>query len=191
MNRHAGADRRSRSPRPGVIGALARMLEPDVGRHLMRGHDEVIVDEIRRHWFVFVRPTFEAWIAIAALGFGASTQMDVVVLLALGLLAHACWVIVRERRETFVVTNLRVFRLTGVLSTKRASMPLTRILDTTVDKPLHGRLLGFGHLIFESAAQEQGLRDIKYVGGADRREHLIQETVADVVHGPRLAARRG
>jgi hypothetical protein len=161
---------------------VRRVLEPDVGRHLMRGHDEVIVDEIRRHWFVFVRPLVQAWVAIVCLGFGAATRVDLVVLLGLALLANAAWVAIRERRETFVVTNLRVFRLTGVLATKRASMPLTRILDTTVDKPLHGRMLGFGHLTFESAAQEQGLRDIRYVARADAREHLIQETVADVVH---------
>ena len=69
-------------------------------------------------------------------------------------------------------------------------MPLTRILDITVDKPLHGRILGFGHLTFESAAQEQGLRDIRYVARPDQRDLTIQRTVADVIHrhavrGPR------
>ena len=178
MSRHAGRTR-----------LIDRVLEPDVGRHLLRGHDEVIVDEIRRHWFVFVRPVIQAWLGIAILGFGASAQVDLVVLIGLAIVGQAGWVGLRERRETFVVTNLRVFRLTGVLATKRASMPLSRILDTTVDKPLHGRMLGFGHLTFESAAQEQGLRDIKYVGRADQREHLIQETVADVVHRSRASAR--
>ena len=65
---------------------------------------------------------------------------------------------------------MRVFRVHGVLSQQLATMPLSRILDITVVKPLHGRLLGFGHFVFESAAQEQGLREIRYVGRADERD---------------------
>ena len=93
---------------------------------------------------------------------------------------------VRERRECFVITNMRVFRLHGVLSTHRATMPLNRILDISVDKPLVGRILGFGHLIFESAAQDQGLREIKYVARADQRDLKIQRVVQVVgLRGPR------
>ena len=57
------------------------------------------------------------------------------VLVGLALCLHSPWVTIRERRECFVVTNMRVFRLHGVLSTHRATMPLSRILDITVDKP--------------------------------------------------------
>jgi uncharacterized membrane protein YdbT with pleckstrin-like domain len=174
-----------------VFDAIARWLDPDVGSHLMRNHDEVIVDEVRRHWFVFVRPAVQAWVGLVLMSWGMfGVQLDLVSLVGIGLVLWACWIGARERREVFVVTNLRVFRLSGVFNTRRASMPLTRILDVTLDKPLHGRLLGFGHLTFESAAQEQGLRDIRYVARPDRREHTIQETVADVIHrhavrGPR------
>ena len=88
--------------------------------------------------------------------------------LALALFAHAAWGTARERKDRFVITNMRVFRVHGVLSQRLATMPLHRILDITVVKPLHGRILGFGHFVFESAAQEQGLRDIRYVGAARR-----------------------
>ena len=49
--------------------------------------------------------------------------------------------------------------------------------DITVEKPVLGRLLGFGHFVFESAAQEQGLRDIRYVGRPDERDLTIQRVV--------------
>ena len=75
-----------------------------------------------------------------------------------------CGACLREHRDRFVITNMRVFRVHGVLSSNLATMPLSRILDITVKKPLQGRLLGYGHFVFESAAQEQGLRDIRYVG---------------------------
>jgi hypothetical protein len=66
-------------------------------------------------------------------------------------------------------------------------MPLGRILDITVVKPLHGRLLGFGHFTFESAAREQGLRDIRYVGRVDQRDLSIQRVVQrSGLRGPRV-----
>ena len=106
---------------------------------------------------------------------------------ALALLAHAAWVFVRERRECFVITNMRVFRLHGVLVYHLATMPLSRILDISVTKPLHGRILGFGHFVFESAAQEQGLKEIKYVARADERDLTIQRVVQrSGLRGPRV-----
>ncbi len=83
----------------------------------------------------------------------------------------------RERRDVFVVTNMRVFRATGVFSVRIATMPITRILDITVEKPLLGRMLGYGHFIFESAAQAQGLRHIRYIGDPDARDLTIQRVV--------------
>jgi uncharacterized membrane protein YdbT with pleckstrin-like domain len=112
---------------------------------------------------------------------------DLLVLVGLALALHVAWVTVRERRECFVVTNMRVFRLHGVLSTHRATMPLHRILDITVDKPILGRILGYGHLTFESAAQDQGLKEIRFVARADDRDLKIQRVVQiGGLRGPRL-----
>jgi hypothetical protein len=66
-------------------------------------------------------------------------------------------------------------------------MPLGRILDITVVKPLHGRLLGFGHFTFESAAQDQGLREIRYVARPDDRDLAIQRVVQrSGLRGPKV-----
>jgi hypothetical protein len=72
---------------------------------------------------------------------------------------------------------MRVFRVKGVFARSLATMPLHRILDITVVKPLHGRVLGFGHFTFESAAEAQGLRDIRFVGRPDERDLVIQRVV--------------
>jgi membrane protein YdbS with pleckstrin-like domain len=170
---------------------LSWITEPDVGRFLLRDEDEVVVDEVRRHWVVYVQPALEAAVALALMVTGTFVIAPadpggwlVLVGLAVGL--HAAWVTVRERRECFVVTNMRVFRLHGVLATHRATMPLSRILDITVDKPVVGRIFGFGHLTFESAAQDQGLREIRYVARADERDLKIQRVVQVVgLRGPR------
>jgi hypothetical protein len=94
---------------------------------------------------------------------------------------------VREQRDRFVITNMRVFRVHGVLAQHLATMPLSRILDISVRKPLLGRMLGYGHFCFESAAQEQGLRDIRYVGDPDARDLAIQRVVQrSGLRGPRV-----
>ena len=50
-----------------------------------------------------------------------------------------------------------------------------RILDITVHQPFLGTLFNFGHLVFESAAQDQGLREIKYVDDPFTIEHTIEQ----------------
>ena len=92
-----------------------------------------------------------------------------------------------------MVTNQKVYRVHGNLNQVRASMPLTRILDITVDRPVIGRVLGYGHFVFESAAQDQGLREIKWVPEIDERERLIQRVIheAGLGTGPTTIDRHG
>jgi hypothetical protein len=47
--------------------------------------------------------------------------------------------------------------------------------------------LNFGHFVFESAAQEQGLRDIRYIGRPNELDKVLQRTVqqAGLRAGPR------
>jgi hypothetical protein len=164
--------------------------DPQIARHLLRDEGEVIVDEVRHHWMAYLLPMAEGLLAFALLVFSPWVRMDlasVPVLVAFALLAHAAWGTLREHRDRFVITNMRVFRVHGVLSTHLATMPLHRILDITVVKPFHGRILGFGHFCFESAAQEQGLRDIRYVGRPDERDLSIQRVVQrSGLRGPRM-----
>jgi hypothetical protein len=169
---------------------VRRPVDSDIGRHLLREEGEVIVDVVHHHWAAYVLPLLESVLAVLLLAATSVVPVDlssVPLVLALGLFAHAFWGYLREHRDRFVITNMRVFRIHGVLSTSLATMPLHRILDITVHKPLHGRLLGYGHFVFESAAQEQGLRDIRYVGRPDERDLAIQRVVQrSGLRGPRV-----
>lgn len=159
---------------------LAVWTDPRIAKHLLREEGEVIVDEVRHHWAAYVRPVLEAVGGIALLLLSGVTPVDVAwlpILVAFGLLAHAGWLGLREHRDRFVITNMRVFRVHGVLSQSLATMPLSRILDITVRRPLVGRMLGYGHFCFESAAQEQGIRDVRYVGRPYQRDLAIQRVV--------------
>ncbi|MCW2835152.1 MAG: hypothetical protein JWN68_3105 [Nocardioides sp.] len=170
---------------------MSGVFDPGIRRHLLREEGEVIVDEVRHHWIVYVRPVAEVLLALALLVAVPFVDMDLAwfpFALALLIVVHAAWRALSEHMDRFVITNMRVFRVHGVLSQQLATMPLSRILDITVMKPLHGRVLGFGHFVFESAAQEQGLRDIRFVGRPDDRDLAIQRVVQrSGLRGPRVA----
>jgi uncharacterized membrane protein YdbT with pleckstrin-like domain len=164
--------------------------DPKISRHLLRSEGEVIVDEVLKHWVVYVVPSLEALVALGLVVLGLFAPVDIawlpwIVAIVVGL--HAWWRALTQYMDRFVITNMRVFRVRGVLAQKMATMPLGRILDITVEKPLTGRICGYGHFIFESAAQEQGLRDIRFVGRPTERDLAIQRVVARAgLRGPRV-----
>jgi uncharacterized membrane protein YdbT with pleckstrin-like domain len=120
-----------------------------------------------------VRVAIGVLIFVSAFAYqGAIFWVCFVLGMVLGL--QALYRILEEYRDRFVITNQRVFRVNGVFSTARASVPLLRILDITVNKPIIGRWLNYGHFVFESAAQVQGLNQITYVKDIDQREDVLR-----------------
>lgn len=158
---------------------LSRFIEPDVDRHLLHDEGEFVIDEVTKHWVT---------IAIPVLGLLGCLLLNLSMIwwgpffwvpLALSTVLFG-WSVLRihsEHMDRFVITNMRVFRVHGVLDQHLATMPMTRILDISVTQPFIGRLLDYGHLVFESAAQDQGLRDITFVGRPEERDLTIQRTI--------------
>nr|WP_231747635.1 PH domain-containing protein [Auraticoccus cholistanensis] len=155
------------------------MLDPEVHRHLIADEGEVVIDEVRKHPMAIA-----GWVAGLVVCIVVVASMPLAgagwwVLLVLGLAgAGTClYKIQAAHMDRFVITNMRVFRVTGIFSQHLATMPIQRILDIAVHKPLVGRLLGYGHFVFESAAQDQGLRDVRWVGRPDERDLTIQRVI--------------
>lgn len=172
------------------MGWFRSTFDPKIGQHLLRDEGEVVVDEVPHHWVVYVVPTLQAAAGVGLLSLFLFSPIRVAwVPLTVGLLvlAYAGWRALNEHMDRFVVTNMRVFRVRGVLAQRLATMPLGRILDITVEKPFTGRLLDYGHFVFESAAQEQGLREIRFVGRPYERDLAIQRVVQrSGLRGPRM-----
>ena len=159
-----------RRPRGPVSARVAGELVPDEG--------EFVVDEVHHHPVVYLAAVLELLLA-AGLGVLAA-QPGVpwpVVVPAVLLAGYGVWRFLGHHFDRFVITNLRVFRVQGVVSRRTSTMPIQRILDITVTTPVLGRLLGYGHFVFESAAQEQGLRDIRYVGSPHQRDLTMQRVI--------------
>lgn len=167
---------------------LDRLPEQEVDRHLLADTGEHVIDLVRHHPVVYWRAVAEAAGVVGLWGLalvGPIALGWLFIVAALVLAVHALYLVLREHRDVFVITNMRVFRASGVFSVRIATMPISRILDITVEKPLLGRILGYGHFVFESAAQAQGLRDIRYIGDPDERDLTIQRVVqAAGLRGP-------
>ena len=156
-------------------------LDPHVDQYILTTAGEKKVVEVHKHWIVMVWPAVRVAIGIVILvsAFayqGAIFWVFFVLGMVLGL--QALYRIVEEYRDRFIISNQRVFRVHGVFSTARASVPIQRILDITVNKPLIGRWLNYGHFVFESAAQVQGLNKITYVRDIDQREDVLRMVMA-------------
>jgi hypothetical protein len=164
-----------------VIGRLLdRLPDQEVGSHLLAEEGETVIDLVHHHGIVYWRPiaALAGTVALWVLAVVGPIELGWLFILAgLALAAYALYLALRERRDVFVITNMRVFRASGVFTVRIATMPITRILDITVEKPLLGRLLGYGHFTFESAAQAQGLRHIRFIGDPDARDLTIQRVV--------------
>jgi uncharacterized membrane protein YdbT with pleckstrin-like domain len=157
-----------------------RFATPRISERLLRHLDEVLVEDVRHHWIVYVKPFLLAVLGfvIVVLGFFVVMKAGWFCFCVGGaLLLWAGWKALSEHMDRLVLTNMRVFRVRGVLAQSAATMPLSRVLDITVRKTVTGRMLGYGHFIFESAAQEQGLREIRFVPRPDRLDLMIQEQV--------------
>src|SRR6186713_2256682 len=92
--------------------------DPDIGRHLLRDEGEVIVDVVHHHPVAYAVPLLESALAVLMLGLMSVVPVQissVPLVVALGLFAHAGWGTAREKRDRFVITNMRVFRIHGVL----------------------------------------------------------------------------
>ncbi|MEL4504609.1 PH domain-containing protein [Luteococcus sp. H138] len=158
---------------------FSRFLAPEVDRHLLVDQGEFIVDEVAKHWVTVVLPALGI-VACAPLFWimpWLGSFWWLALLLGLFLFCYCMLLIHMQFMDRFVITNMRVFRVHGVLDQHLATMPMTRILDISVYQPLLGRLLGFGHFVFESAAQDQGLRDITFVGRPEQRDLTIQRVI--------------
>ena len=174
-----------------MLGWLRSVRDGRVRRRLLRDEDahEDIVDEVHHHRVVYTVPAVEVVAAAAVfyLFLVSSVQVGWLLLVVIAvLLGHAAWRSLLQFMDVFVVTNMRVFRVTGVLSSKHATTPLSRILDITVDQPFLGPAARLRALHVRVRRPGAGLRDIRYVPKPLERDLVIQRHVqSSGLRGPR------
>lgn len=171
---------------------LSRFIDPHIGERLITDEGEEVIDEVRKHPMAFAGALVGLVVCIllfASMPF-VGPGYPIPLMIGVLVMVRCIWSIHSAHMDRFVITNMRVFRVHGVLTQQTATMPMARILDITVDKPLIGQLFGYGHFVFESAAQAQGLREIRYVARPDERDLTIQRVIQRSGARPRMRRRQ-
>jgi len=161
------------------VAARPSLFAPHVEHYLLVDEGEIIVDEVVKHPICMVWPFSMtlAGIGLMVLGAVFSSWWILLFFPGLALAVIGLWKYHERSMDRFVVTNMRVFRVNGVLNRHVATVPLTRILDISVYQPFFGMVFNYGHLTFESAAADQGMRRITFVGDPNRRDLTIQRVI--------------
>ena len=155
--------------------------------------DETIVLETRSHAATLVKPfvtavfgvTLALLVGMLVTPRGGRDLVDSVVgVIAAIFLLRLLWRVLQWRAAKTVVTERRLFQVSGVLSRKVSSMPLARMTDLTYRRPILGRLLGYGDIAIESAGTELGVHKLRYLPHPDRFYRTITRLVSEVTHGP-------
>lgn len=139
-------------------------------------HDERVVLLVRRHLARLAGPALAAAavIALAAVAgtlWSPTAGSDLVDLL-LGLVAlifvlRFAWKVGIWWADRIVVTDQRIFEVSGVLSRKVQSMPIVKVTDMTYHRSLLGRILGYGDLVVEAPGQTEALRVLTFLPQPD------------------------
>ena len=176
---------------------LGRWLDAQasVDRRLL--DDEHVVDEVRKVWVAFIPPTLvivaSVVLAVWALIVVPIDALWLPLLVSLVLVGYGVDRFLRAWKDRLIITDSRVMRVSGVYSRRAAWMPLSRVLDITVDRPVWLRPLHAGHLTLENAAQEQGLREFRYIPHPNERAlriHALRTGVSSQAKADHAAASR-
>lgn len=161
-------------------GSRPSLFDPRVEQYLLTDEGEFIVDEIVKHWVCMIVPvllTVAGIALIVASGLVGGYLWPILFIPGLVVALIGLWKYHAQSMYRFVVTNMRVFRVSGIINRDVATMPLTRILDISVKTPLLGMVFNYGHLTFESAAAGQGLRAVTFVASPTQRDLTIQRVI--------------
>ncbi len=125
---------------------------------------------------------FAAFLVVAVLFLGISYNGSLV---AAGFLLLVLCVVLLvlvlkrlgDRYTSYVVTDTRIMRISGVISRRAHSIPWVRVTDLTIEQSLSGRLFGYATLHIESANEDSGLRDLDGVSDPMQFNQFVVDMV--------------
>ena len=131
--------------------------------NLMSRGEHVVLHK-HPHWKVLILPTLCFFLfigggfALAAIlknwQYHSTAWLVIGGIAVLGLILFTLVPVIRWRTEHFVITNSHVFFRTGILRRREHQIPLAHIQNMETSVSFWGRLLGFGSLTVESAADQ-------------------------------------
>ena len=99
-------------------------------------------------------------VAVTLKFFGSSFLLLGITFVAVGVawsLLSAKWLL-KDRYTRYVLTTMRVMRVSGFMRRENAWIPLAKVTDVRYESRLFGRLLGYADIRIDSANEESGLK---------------------------------
>lgn len=119
-------------------------------------NSEKVLFKTQHHWVVLVNPflisllIFGLFVLLYAVKENGGIWILIIVFLSFGYFGYKYF----ERRfDIWVVTNLRIIDEQGVFSISAKESPLEKINNVTYHQSLTGRILGFGDIEIQTAAE--------------------------------------
>ena len=114
--------------------------------------DEKLLIIIRQHWIRLILPFF-AWLllAILLLVFVTNHKVDLIIILVTAIypmIEYINW-----KYNLWAVTNMRVVDESGFFTRYSKESPLDKINNVEYDQPIMGRILGYGNVDIQTAAE--------------------------------------
>ena len=134
----------------------------------------------RRHWLVPLIAMTRGggmMVAVGALTFVAPSWFLVQLALWLAGVAHTGWVslcVLHWRAEQITVTDRRIIRVSGLLTTVVEAVPVAEITDSVLRRSFLAHVFGYGTVRIETAGQDRSLRVMTYL---PHSEALYRATV--------------
>ena len=127
-------------------------------------NNENILLITRQHWIKLVLPFF-VWLVIAVFSIWLLQTTGLIITLVAALYPMIEWLL--WKNNLWCVTNLRVVDESGFFSRYSKESPIDKINNVEYDQSIFGRLLGYGNVDIQTAAE-------------------MGETTYELIHHPKL-----
>ncbi len=161
---------------------MSRRWDPDriVDDYLLR--DEVVKLDVTRSfksWVIeqalWIGLALVAFVVLATIGSDATLAIGLALLVGLGGYLVLDWQ--RKRFTRYVVTDLRVLRITGVLHRRMEFIPWGKVTDVSRTESLIQWLAGTVTIRIESANERSAFREMTDVSDPERFYNVIVRMV--------------
>lgn len=136
-------------------------------RHYLMADEEQVI-AVRRHPVALWRPVAEVFGSLILAGvlsrwLGAGAASLVVWFAWLFLVGRLMWRVLTWYVEFFIVTERRLMYIQGLIERRVGMIPLKKVTDIKLERPIQGQFLDYGTFIMESAGDDQAFRQVTYM----------------------------
>lgn len=161
--------------RPRVAGFDRYLAANERVRYSCRRHPIVLLKVITLWLIALIVGSFVGLVVSPTTDQGFVDQLAGLIVFALTL--YSAWKIAQWWWGRYVITDLRVLYIEGIISRKVSSIPLEKVTDTTYARSVWGRLLGYGSLLLDTPGERPGLDTLSHLPNPDEVYRLIASLV--------------